>query len=203
MMMIEPAQVTQTALTILLPKNLGLVAQVERALERRVLPTDAGYVRVRGEDVPLLADQLARAGRCVLALTGDDLLDEWLSLGNTLSERIVRDRIAWNDPSAIYGAPALCLIGRATEAPATLQPTRRVAVCTRYRALAERYLLTLGQDGVGLETMVVNGAVENFVTSGVADFAIDIVVTGKTLQRSGLAVKRVISTSDVAVLETR
>jgi ATP phosphoribosyltransferase len=47
------------------------------------------------------------------------------------------------------------------------------------------------------------GSVETVLLSGVAELMIDIVVTGRTLREAGLSVLRVISTSDLAVLETR
>ncbi len=84
---------------------------------------------VRGEDVPLLANELARSGRSVLAFTGEDLLEEWLAGGRTLDARITRRSIAWNDPSARYGKPALCLIGpRGVPLPERGRPARR-ALC--------------------------------------------------------------------------
>jgi len=200
---LEPVALPTSQLTVLLPKNGGLTAQVDRWLAAATIPTGAQYVRVRGEDVPLLADELGRAGRSVLAFSGDDLVDEWLALGNTLCERITRDRIAWSDPEAIYGAPALCLIGRPGDALSPGISTRRVAVCARYQALAARFMRSIRRDGVALEPVLVSGALETFVENGVTDFAIDIVVTGKTLARAGLVVRRVISTSDLAVLEAR
>ena len=198
---------TPAALTgpivVLLPKNRGLIERVDRWLHTNPLPEGGERVRVRGEDVPMLADQMARAGRSVLAFTGDDLLDEWLALGNVISERLERDRIAWNDPHALYGAPALSLIGPPDGPLAPGAPTRRVAVCGRYKTLADRFIRMMARDGIALESVIVSGAVETFVANGAADLAIDIVVTGKTLAQAGLVVRRVISTSDLAVLEAR
>jgi ATP phosphoribosyltransferase len=156
---------------------------------------DTGLADRRGE--------FGRAGRRVLAFTGDDLVDEWLAAGNALGESLVRDRVAWNDPYARYGAPALCLIGRPGEPLEARVTPWKVAVCLRYRSLAGRFMQTLLQDGIAFESIVVTGEVETCVSSGVADLAIDIVLTGRTLDRLGLAAKRVISTSDVAVLETK
>jgi ATP phosphoribosyltransferase len=198
---LEPTPIQALPFTILIAKNRGLTDQIERSLAARAIPSDANYVRVRGEDVALLADEFGRAGRQVLAFTGDDLVEEWLAAGNALCERVTRERIAWNDPQALYGAPALCLIGRAGTSLQPGEAPRRVAVCSRYRALAGRFMSTLARDGIALEPIQLSGEVETFVSSGVVDFAIDIVLTGRTLERNGLTVKRVISTSDVAVLE--
>jgi ATP phosphoribosyltransferase len=197
----DPLLISTTVPIALIPKNRGLTGQLALVCERLV-PAGSAQVSVRGEDVPMLADAVAKSGRSVVAFTGDDLLDEWLLAGNTLHPRLLRRRIAWRDPQAIYGAPALCLIGRSDDALRPDEPVRRVAVCSRYRALAERFLRMLHNERIALEPVLVSGAVERFVDNGVADFAIDIVVTGSTLAKAGLSVRRVISTSDVAVLET-
>lgn len=200
---LEPLTAQSGPIVVLLPKNRGLVERVERWLYTNPLPDAGERVRVRGEDVPMLADQMARSGRGVLAFTGDDLIDEWLALGNVLSDRLKRDRIAWNDPNALFGAPALSLIGLPGAALEAGGPLHRVAVCVRYKALAERFIRVMRRDGIALEAVTVSGAVETFIANGVADLAIDIVVTGRTLAQAGLAVRRVISTSDLAVLEAR
>jgi ATP phosphoribosyltransferase len=199
---LETPAICALPLTILVPKNGGLAGQVQGALEERAVPANAQYVRVRGEDVPLLANEFARSGRPVRAFTGDDLVEEWLAAGNALCAALTRNRIAWNDPAAIYGAPALCLIGRHEDHARGQWVTRRIAVCGRYRALAERFVRSMRGEGAAMELVRVSGAVETFVARGVADFAIDVVLTGKMLAEAGLSVLRVISTSDVAILET-
>lgn len=196
---IEQLPTRTAAPVVLLPKNRGLAGQIESIEGRRSGWSGVRYA-VRGEDVPFLANDIAKSGRPVLAFTGDDLLDEWLLEGNRLDERIVRRRIAWCDPAAVYGAPALCLIGAG---PRLLSEGRalRVAYCARYRRLVERYLDSLRATGVDLEAVPIAGAVEACIGSGVTELVADIVVTGSTIQQAGLRVLRVISTSDVAVLE--
>jgi ATP phosphoribosyltransferase len=186
----------------LLPKNRGLLTQLTRIRERYPLSPDAELVGIRGEDVPFLANEFVRMDRPVIAFTGDDLLNEWLARGNTLDSRLVRWRIAWSDPAAIYGAPALCLIGAS---PDILKETRplRVMVCGRYRRSTEIFLAALRDDGISFETLGMQGSLETCVTNGVADLVVDIVVTGATVRQAGLCVLRVISTSDIAVLESR
>jgi len=194
-------RLAQTAASpiVLIPKNRGLSGQLARFRDRLV-PESGVQLAVRGEDVPFLANEIARSGRAVVAMTGDDLLDEWLLEGNALDARLVRRRIAWFDPSAIYGAPALCLAGTSPEV--LLQPQCvRVAVCSRYRRLVERQLLAMSDTGIRFEVVPIAGAVEACVGSGVADLIADIVVSGRTIAEAGLRVLRVISTSDVAILE--
>jgi ATP phosphoribosyltransferase len=184
---------------ILVPKNRGLVAQASRALAGR--GAIAGTIsHVRGEDVGALACEAARADRGVFAMTGDDLLDEWLAAGNSLDERLRRSQVAWLDPEAIYGAPALCAI--APSAAVLERKLLRVAVCARYARLAEPYLRELECRGVSLRRTYVQGALETVVAADLADCAIDIVVTGRSLHANGLCVVDLISISNLAVLET-
>jgi ATP phosphoribosyltransferase len=184
----------------LIPKNRGLSGQLA-PLREYLVPAGSAQVSVRGEDVPTLANAVAESGRSVVAFTGDDLLDEWLLAGNALHPRLQRRRVAWRDPEAIYGAPALCLIGKSL-ALLSEPRTLGIAVCDRYRRLTESHLDALRRVGVRLEVVTIAGAVEACIASGVTDLIVDIVVTGRTVTEAGLQVLRVISTSDVAVLET-
>jgi len=197
---LDSLPISVSAPIALIPKNRGLSGQLAPLCERFV-PAGSTEVAVRGEDVPTLANAVAESGRSVVAFTGDDLLDEWLLAGNALHPGLRRRRIAWRDPRAIYGAPALSLIG---ESFALLSEPRtlRAAVCDRYRRLGEVYFEALRRGGVRLEVVPIAGAVEACIASGVTDLIVDIVVTGRTVAEAGLQVLRVISTSDVAVLET-
>ena len=183
---------------ILVPKNRGLAAQAASALaERGELEGTLAYVR--GEDVGALANEAARAGRAVFALTGDDLLDEWLEAGNRLDPRLRRGQIPWSDPEAIYGAPALCAIA---PSPETLErESLRVAICARYARLAEPYVRSLEARGITVTRAFVQGALETVVAAHLADCAIDIVLTGRSMRASGLCVVDVICLSNLAVLE--
>jgi ATP phosphoribosyltransferase len=193
-----PAAGPPTPPVVLVAKNRGLAQQVARAAE--LVPTlgDPSRHAVRGEDVPYLSNAFARSGRGVVALTGDDLVDEWLAAGNVLDERLRRRRIPWADPAARYGKPALCLIG----APAASMTSGavRVAVCSRYWNLGMQFFANLGNDAV--EFVPIQGALETVCLEGLADFIVDVVVTGETAARAGLVVHEVISLSDVAILET-
>ena len=74
---------------------------------------------VRGEDVPLLANEVARGGRSMLALTGEDLLEEWLADGRTLDRtyrpaqhRVERSERALRQARAVFDRPARRLTSR-------------------------------------------------------------------------------------------
>jgi ATP phosphoribosyltransferase len=197
---LDSLPISRSAPVALIPKNRGLSGQLS-ALCERLVPAGSTHVAVRGEDVPTLANAVAESGRPVVAFTGDDLLDEWLLAGNALHPGLQRRRIAWRDSRAIYGAPALALIGKSF-APLSESRTLRIAVCDRYRRLTEVHLEALRRGGVRLEVVPIAGAVEACIASGVTDLIVDIVVTGRTVAEAGLQVLRVISTSDLAVLET-
>ncbi len=185
-------------MVVLVAKNRGLAQQISRAVA--VVPTLGVRTRyaVRGEDVPYLSNAFARTGRSVIAATGDDLVDEWLAAGNVLDWRLRRRRIAWTDPAARYGKPALCLLG-APDASLTGGAVR-IAVCSRYWNLAMRFFAR-NADGA-TEFVPIQGALETVCLEGLADFIVDIVVTGETAARAGLVVHEVISRSDIAILET-
>lgn len=190
---------TQT--TILVAKNRGLIAQASRVLHARGLRSGEIASYVRGEDVAQLANTTVREGRDLFAVTGDDLLDNWLAAGNELDARIERQRAPWRDGNAIYGKPALCLI-----APQQTRLDRgalRIAVCGRYANLAEPALQGLERGGARIVRTYCEGALETVLTAGMADAIIDIVVTGQSIAAVGLSVRVVLYTSDLAVLATR
>jgi len=186
---------------VLIPKNRGLAAMADYAL-RTCLPLGA-FERtfVRGEDVPLLANEVARSGRPVIALTGEDLLEEWLAGGRNLDRRLSRSAIAWNDPQARYGKPALCLIGpRGVALPQ--RGDLRVAVCAKYENLARRFLRALESPELRIEPVAIAGTVEAALLHDIADFMIDIVVSGKTIDELDLEVQSILMKSDLALLES-
>lgn len=187
-------------LTVLMPKNRGLAAMAERALKSLSHTIAVDRTAVRGEDVPMLANVVARLGCPLFAMTGDDLLDEWLAGGNVLDASIRRTRVEWNDPGARFGKPALCLIGPRGGTPPT-EGTIRVAVCAKYKHLARKYLRALERPGLHITPVIISGTVEAALLHNAADLMIDIVVSGATIDRLALDVYTVLHTSDLAVLE--
>ena len=198
--LVQGETIAAPPMVVLIPKNRGLAAMAQYALSQGAPLGRHECSYVRGEDVPLLADELARNGRALLAFTGDDLLDEWLASGRSLDQRIARRSLTWNDPLARYGKPALCLIGpRAAKLPDRGQI--RVAVCAKYQNLARRYLRELERAELRITPVPISGSVEAALLHDVAEFMIDIVVTGKTIENLNLDVYAVIMTSDLALLE--
>jgi ATP phosphoribosyltransferase len=92
------------------------------------------------------------------------------------------------------------LIGpAATELPS--RGVLRVALCAKYENLARRYLSTLERPGLRIEPVAIAGTVEAAILHDIADFMIDIVVSGETIDDLGLEVRSIIMTSDLALLE--
>jgi ATP phosphoribosyltransferase len=194
-----PQRAEQQMLGLLLSaKNAGLAREVERAVDGLGI---AAWERrlVRGEDVPAIANALALLGRRVVGLTGDDLLNEWLAAGNKLAPQVTRATRPWTDPAALFGSPALCLMG-APNRP--LSSGKRVAICNKYRNLAECYLRSVEVRAGAIERVYISGALENVQLLGLADFIIDIVVTGATAREAGLVVHDILVRSALAVLTT-
>jgi hypothetical protein len=100
---VPSTQVEPTA--VYLPNNRRLAEQIAAA--NLPFPESAGRVVLRGEDIPLVMNRIARRSQAAVGITGDDLLDDWLAAGNELDERVTRSRILWNDARAVYGKPAV------------------------------------------------------------------------------------------------
>ncbi|MDE2480742.1 MAG: hypothetical protein KGN02_00955 [bacterium] len=187
---------------VILPKNRGLAATAAAAYDARPGEADAQRTLARGEDIPLLASDLARRGRDVVAYTGSDLLEEWLAAGNRLDPRLGVVTIPWNDPRARFGKPALCAIAPRGYRLAE-RGVVRAAYCARYPTLAQQYLATLATSERSIEPIAISGTVENALAYGMAEVMIDIVLTGSTIDAMDLEVLEVIFRSDLAMLVTR
>lgn len=195
------AEVAQGRRTILVPKNGGLIAQATRALLQLGLPDHGLQCNLRGEDIPYVASELARAGRAVTAVTGEDLLEDWLAAGNELDTRLATRIVPWTTDDAMFGKPALCLIGNADSKLQGLAQSR-IAVCARYKNLAARWLAGRGLSAEHLRTATIQGALEELLTHGLADFIIDVVLTGSTVRENSLKIQAILCKSDLAVMET-
>ena len=195
-----PTTIEAPPTVVLIPKNRGLAAMAEYALSLYAPQTPYERTFVRGEDVPLLASEVARSGRRLLAFTGEDLVQEWIASGRSFDPRITQRSLPWSDPQARYGKPALCLIG-ARDAAIPERGVLRVALCSKDENLARVYLRTLERPGLAIEPIVINGSVEAAILHNLADFMIDVVVTGTTIDELQLDVKTIVSKSDLAILE--
>lgn len=73
--------------------------------------------------------------------------------------------------------------------PLEPQPGRALRIATKYPKLAT---LLLGQKGLGIEILQLQGSVELAPLVGLADAIVDLVETGSTLARNGLSEREVL-----------
>lgn len=187
---------------ILVPKNSGLRRYREKALARLKNADKAKIIELRGEDIPFIVEEYARKGKNAIGLTGEDLFNEYCVIENSNNLEIV-ERIEWNDPNALYGRPALCLLGPKDKQLNELAKNLSVCVSAKYRNTAWKYLKSLEESGFLFRKIYVSGCVETGYSEGIADLAIDIVYSGGTMEKNGLRVYDKIGESDFVIIAAK
>ncbi len=152
---------------------------------------------VRGEDVPILASEPK-----VIGITGFDLYSNFKKTPAQMQPK-VPFRYLWTearenmlgtlaeieiqDPQAKYGKPALCFLIREGS---TFPANPLVAVNRKYGYLAEDALeqLLLAGQIEGYRTAWLNGKTEIAGPRIGANLVIDVVNTGKTIEKTGYQV---------------
>jgi len=186
--------------TIVLPKNSGLEEfrkQVESLPNTKII--------VRGEDVAFFVDKMCKKGINCIGLTGQDLLKEY-KLKNPLSSVQEIKNLGWKDKESIFGKPTLCLLGPQGKELKNLDivyDSPKVAINSKYRAIADNYLGKLIQKGYSFEKYYLTGATEQAATAGIADLVIDIVSSGASAREAGLRVYDRIIESDAILVGVR
>lgn len=125
---------------------------------------------LKDADVPLYVAY----GVADLGVVGSDLLEE--SDGDLLVPARLRD-----------GRSRLSLIGRAGAGPA---PGSQVRLATKYPATARRLV---ARKPWGAEVLTLSGSVEIAPLLDLADLALDVVQTGRTLRENGLVELEVVA----------
>ncbi len=156
-------------------------------------------IEVRGEDVPLWVEELTKKGKRVIGLTGQDLFKEYC-LKNYRTDLKILKIIGWDDPSALFRKPVLCLLGPKEKTLETIPRNQRVCISAKYKFLAKKYLNLLEARGYCFEKFYVNGSTEDSYSLGLADLVIDIVYTGNSIQKLGLRVYDKIFYSNFVVI---
>ncbi|HLD86682.1 MAG TPA: hypothetical protein VJB12_01330, partial [Candidatus Nanoarchaeia archaeon] len=95
---------------LLVPKNSGLMGYREKAIASFKEGKGAKLIDARGEDIPFLVKQFHEKNKKAFGLTGEDLYKEYCLENRETGLKIVK-RIEWDDESAMFRKPALCLIG--------------------------------------------------------------------------------------------
>ena len=160
----------------ILDEVLPLLAQADIvpaediSLSRKLIfDTNLAHVKlmvIRGSDVPTYVE----FGSADIGVVGKDLLLEYgdEACYEPLDLDIARCRLMTAEP-----------IGRAA-------PVGRLRVATKFVNIAKRYF---AEQGVQIELIKLNGALELAPSMGLADAIVDIVDTGKTLTANGLEAK--------------
>ena len=158
----------------------------------------------RAEDIPLSVYSLASSNKKAIGLTGEDLFRDFL-LKKRNSGLILLKKVIWEDRNALFGKPALCLLGPKGKALNDFPKGQelRVGISTKYKELAKKYLNQLESKGYIFRKLAINGCCETAVTAGLVDLAIDIVYTGKSMQEAGLEVYDRVFTSDFVIIGSK
>lgn len=143
--------------------DLGALRQPERRLVVAVPELGLEALLLKDADVPLYVAY----GIADLGIVGSDLLEE--SDGDLLVPARLRE-----------GRSRLSLIGRPGTLPA---PGNQVRLATKYPATARRLV---ARKPWGAEILTLSGSVELAPLLELADMALDIVQTGRTLADNGL-----------------
>jgi phosphoribosyl-ATP pyrophosphohydrolase/phosphoribosyl-AMP cyclohydrolase len=186
---------------------------------------------VRAEDVPLFVEQLTENGINCVGLTGEDLFLEYQQKNKNLENlknvksienqknqsgvkaklRIIQ-KISWVDENALFGKPALCLMGKQK----ALNQNSRVGINKKYSALAEEYFCKKfleknlleknslkqnnSEESFPKTKLYFNGATEEAALVGLVDFVVDIVYSGNSAKEAGLEIIEKILESDVVLI---
>ena len=160
----------------ILDEVLPLLAQADIvpaediSLSRKLIfDTNLAHVKlmvIRGSDVPTYVE----FGSADIGVVGKDLLLEYgdEAFYEPLDLDIARCRLM---TAELIGRPA---------------PVGRLRVATKFVNIAKRYF---AEQGVQIELIKLNGALELAPSMGLADAIVDIVDTGKTLTANGLEAK--------------
>ena len=119
---------------------------------------------------------------CDIGLAGKDFLQEYGSNRNLV---IVETLPICKSKLVLFGRP---------------ESKRRNVVVTTYPNIASGYLNRNVRPIDAPEIIRLTGETESWVASGLADFGIDVVETGRTLDETGLVIKDVIMESSVVII---
>ncbi len=205
--------------TVFVPTNSGLKYVRDRGLEfskKKFSGLGLNIQEQRGEYIPELVNALYEDRKPVVGITGEDLLTNFLleEIGRYDAACIRRSMLVvgrlglrnkGSYESAVFGLPALCILGkggisldkfveayprardcgmnllRNTELQEPDFSGKKVAIPKRYEALIRSYVRL-----TGAEILLKDGKVDVTAARGDADYAIDIVLTGRTCKEEGL-----------------
>ncbi len=170
-----------------MPKNTGLESF------KKEINIDGNIIKVRGEDVPLWVAKSLVNGQNAIGITGEDLYYEFC-LKQDIFVPIIKT-VQWDDQTAMFGKPALCLMGNTDKIPN--QNDLTVFIPRKYRTIANNYLKRFNRN---FSKVYVSGCVETSCNQGIADLVIDIVYTGASQKKYNLQIIEKIFESNYVVI---
>ena len=185
--------------TIVVPNNKSLLSYRDMALDYLGKPAKEGIIESRGEDIPFIVEELSQNGKKIFGLTGSDLLKEYQMSKYESQLRVVK-KISWLDKKAMFGKPALCLLGPKNKNIEQLSGNFKVCINSKYKNLAKRYLNVLENKGCKFMKIYLSGSTEAAYTNGLSDLVIDIVYTGASMEKADLKVYDKIFESDFVII---
>jgi len=215
-MILKVWRIRVIAFIVYAPTNSGLSyvrAKGLRFIQSRYSERELDVREVRGESIPQLLNE-AKETEFAFGIVGEDLL--WNYRRSICgSDPLVIDslNLAYTESyaSSVFGLPTLCLIGKEgmsiDDARAvakeryvpTIMPQlqgKRIAIPARYSRLIQTCISQADIEWVKLDRKVdVTAATDQSI-----DYAVDIVLTGKTCKEASLGIYAVLCKSDGVIL---
>jgi ATP phosphoribosyltransferase len=135
----------------------------------------------------------------VLGITGEDLYREFLFNLKNPKTRIIKT-ISWDDNTALFGKPTLCLLGPKDKSLKEMPKRLRVCINKKYTKTSKKFLSRLEDGGFTFEKLYLSGATEEAFVNNLADIVIDIMYSGKSAEKAGLRVYERIFSSDIVII---
>lgn len=152
----------------------------------------------RGENIP---DLVSRAERPCIGITGEDLLEE-----SGADVAIIRRlNLAYQGPykETIFGLPALCVLGKDGVRPQDFSGGAEPNLCGKTVAIPDKYERTLKKrfPDENIRWKVLSGQVDvTCARDPSVDYAIDIVLSGRTCERENLGIIAYLGDSDGVII---
>jgi len=179
---------------VIIPKNsrLECCRQIGQEIADK---NDSKLIELRGEDIPFFCNELINQGKNAIGIIPEDLFEEF-RIGNPRNNLSIFKRVIWNE--GIFGKPTLCLLG--PESKNLEKGDYKVVIDSKYKKISKCYLNRLEKQGYSFQKIYVRGSCEEMFLNGMCDLIIDIVLTGNSAKKAGLAVYDKIFSSDIALI---
>jgi ATP phosphoribosyltransferase len=180
---------------IVCPKNSSLKEYTKKTLNFLKAENNK-KINVRARDVCFFVKEYSKKNKQAIGLTGEDLFKEYCLRERETELKIIK-KIGWNDENALFKKPVLCLIGPRNK---KLKKKNKVAIPDKYKTISKKYLNFLESKGFVFEKIYLNGSIETCCSEKISDLVIDIVYTGKTIEKLGLKVYDKIFESNFVII---